>query len=217
MARTLLKDGGQVWRLSTRHFPSTETRSFYWVRTTVFLPSSCPNHPTPYRDVGSRPKAWTPRRSSTVSSFFSVPATLLAYRSPYPPDDAFATKHMPDLGHDVKEFRVFHWKLQGWRRLGKKLTSAEFDCGGHKWYAQSLAIAVFSYSPRSLKTHSGEYFSSLPVIPMPPHLTPSLFISIMPTLTRGRVGTFAPNLHWSSQTLTTLPSIPSAVRNSQFK
>ncbi|KAF9792792.1 cysteine proteinase [Thelephora terrestris] len=47
--------------------------------------------------------------------------------------EAFAAKHMPDLGHDVKEFQVFHWKLQGWKKLDKKLTSPEFECGGHKW------------------------------------------------------------------------------------
>jgi len=48
-------------------------------------------------------------------------------------DEAFAAKHMPDLGHDVKEFRVFTWKLTGWKKLEKKLTSPEFDCGGHHW------------------------------------------------------------------------------------
>ena len=48
-------------------------------------------------------------------------------------DEAFAAKHMPDLGHDVKEIRVFTWKLTGWKKLEKKLTSAEFDCGGHRW------------------------------------------------------------------------------------
>jgi len=49
-------------------------------------------------------------------------------------DEAFAAKHMPDLGHKLKEFEVFHWKLQGWKKLNRKLTSAEFDCGGHRWY-----------------------------------------------------------------------------------
>ena len=49
---------------------------------------------------------------------------------------------MPDLGHDVKEFQVFHWKLQGWKKLEKKLTSPEFDCGGHKWYVP-LDVALF--------------------------------------------------------------------------
>jgi len=48
-------------------------------------------------------------------------------------DEAFAAKHMPDLGHDVKEFKVFTWKLTGWKKLEKKLTGPEFDCGGHRW------------------------------------------------------------------------------------
>ncbi|KAH9981229.1 ubiquitin carboxyl-terminal hydrolase 5 [Lactifluus volemus] len=45
--------------------------------------------------------------------------------------DAFAAKHMPDLGHDVNEFKVFTWKLTGWKKLEKKITGPEFDCGGH--------------------------------------------------------------------------------------
>lgn len=48
-------------------------------------------------------------------------------------DEAFSAKHMPDLGHDVKDFKVFTWRLNNWRKLEKKLTSPEFDCGGHKW------------------------------------------------------------------------------------
>lgn len=47
--------------------------------------------------------------------------------------DAFAAKHMPDLGHEVKEFKVYHWKLSNWKKLEKKLTSPEFECGGHRW------------------------------------------------------------------------------------
>ncbi|EKM55554.1 uncharacterized protein PHACADRAFT_256265 [Phanerochaete carnosa HHB-10118-sp] len=47
--------------------------------------------------------------------------------------DAFAAKHMPDLGHEVKEFTVLHWKLTNWKKLEKKITSPEFDCGGHRW------------------------------------------------------------------------------------
>ena len=50
-------------------------------------------------------------------------------------DEAFAAKHMPDLGHDVKEFKVFSWKLTNWKKLEKKITSPEFECGGHKWCA----------------------------------------------------------------------------------
>ncbi|EJD52931.1 cysteine proteinase [Auricularia subglabra TFB-10046 SS5] len=47
--------------------------------------------------------------------------------------DAFAARHMPDLGYDVKEFKVFHWRLDNWKKLDKKLTGPEFECGGHKW------------------------------------------------------------------------------------
>ena len=48
-------------------------------------------------------------------------------------DEAFAAKHMPDLGHDVKEFKVYSWKLTNWKKLEKKITSPEFECGGHRW------------------------------------------------------------------------------------
>ena len=51
----------------------------------------------------------------------------------FAPDEAFAAKHMPDLGHDVKEFKVFSWKLTNWKKLEKKITSPEFECGGHRW------------------------------------------------------------------------------------
>ncbi|KAF8350768.1 hypothetical protein F5887DRAFT_1210069 [Amanita rubescens] len=47
--------------------------------------------------------------------------------------EAFAAKYLPDLGHDVKDFKVFSWRLTNWRKLEKKLTSPEFECGGHKW------------------------------------------------------------------------------------
>lgn len=47
--------------------------------------------------------------------------------------EAFAAKHLPDLGHDVKDFQVYTWRLSNWKKLEKKLTSPEFDCGGHKW------------------------------------------------------------------------------------
>ncbi|KAH8833816.1 hypothetical protein DL96DRAFT_465037 [Flagelloscypha sp. PMI_526] len=47
--------------------------------------------------------------------------------------EAFAAKYMPDLGHDVKDFKVFSWPINGWKKLEKKLTSPDFECGGHKW------------------------------------------------------------------------------------
>ena len=51
----------------------------------------------------------------------------------HPPDETFVTEHLPDLGYDIEELQVFHWKLQGWTKLGSELTSNEFDCGGHTW------------------------------------------------------------------------------------
>ena len=94
-------------------------------------------------------------------------------------EEAFAAKHMPDLGHDVKESQVFHWKLQGWKKLDKKITSPEFDCGGHKWYVllDNRSFVLL----RNPRTHSGGYFSSRLEIPTPPQMIPSLFISITPT------------------------------------
>lgn len=46
---------------------------------------------------------------------------------------AFAAKHLPDLGYDIKDFRVYTWRLTNWMKLEKKITSPDFDCGGHKW------------------------------------------------------------------------------------
>ena len=158
-----------------------------------------PRHPT-YLNLTSRPRAWKSstrkqtilitrpwklKRSypfETVGSVLAVPSHTLRTSltpSPRPPDDAFAAKHMPDLGYDVKEFQVFHWKLQGWKKLEKKLTGPEFDCGGHKWY-------VFpGYPPplhlRNLKTRLGEYFSFPSEIPTLLQMIPSPFTSITPT------------------------------------
>ncbi len=71
---------------------------------------------------------------------YPVRARFLAHRFLcLVPDEAFAAKHMPDLGHDVKEFKVFSWKLANWKKLEKKITSPEFECGGHKWCARPLS------------------------------------------------------------------------------
>lgn len=53
---------------------------------------------------------------------------------------------MPDLGHDVKEFKVFSWHLTNWKKLEKKITSPEFECGGHKWYVQSSSVILHQLS-----------------------------------------------------------------------
>jgi hypothetical protein len=77
--------------------------------------------------------------------FHSFQYTCLASRFI---DKAFAAKHLPDLGYDVKGFRVFTWRLTGWKKLEKKLTSPEFECGGHKWWCTlllHLRMAIFTY------------------------------------------------------------------------
>jgi len=48
-------------------------------------------------------------------------------------DEAFSAKHMPDLGHDVKDFKVSTWRLNTGGNWKRTLVSPEFDCGGHKW------------------------------------------------------------------------------------
>ena len=121
---------------------------------------------------------------------------------------------MPDLGYDIKEFQVFHWKLLGWKRLDKELTSSEFNCGGHKWYVLSCCCRHFhSHNPENC---SGAYFSSRSEIRRLLQMTPSLCISLAQAQ-RERVGTHAPNLCWSYRTLTILPFISLEVRGSQLK
>ncbi|GAA5992402.1 hypothetical protein JCM11641_002734 [Rhodosporidiobolus odoratus] len=47
--------------------------------------------------------------------------------------EAFAAKHLSDMGEDVDDFQVFTWRLSDYRRMDKKSLSPEFSCGGHKW------------------------------------------------------------------------------------
>ncbi|KAG8878853.1 hypothetical protein FRB98_005967 [Tulasnella sp. 332] len=56
----------------------------------------------------------------------AAPYSVLDYES-------FAAKHMPDLGHEIADFKHYSWRPAKWRTLDKKITSSEFVCGGHKW------------------------------------------------------------------------------------
>ena len=143
------------------------------------------------------------------------PAPFTHRPPPRPPDEAFAAKYIPDMGYDVKDFRVFHWKLQGWEKLEKRLTSSEFDCGGRKWYVLS---GYRHLSPlHNLKFRSGGYSSSRSAT-LFPQTAPLLSTSIMPTPKAWkRIGTLAPNSHWPSQTLMIPPFILSTVCSSQTK
>ncbi|GAA6050111.1 hypothetical protein JCM3770_001378 [Rhodotorula araucariae] len=58
-----------------------------------------------------------------------------AAQAPVSVDDyeAFAAKHLSDMGEEVDDFQVFKWPLKDYRRMDKKTLSPEFSCGGHKW------------------------------------------------------------------------------------
>jgi hypothetical protein len=80
-------------------------------------------------------------------------------------DDAFAAKHMPDLGHEVKDFKVFSWRLTGWKKLDKKLTSPEFECGGHKWSgSSSVSLYTFLISSLFHTFIGGSYYFPLAIL-----------------------------------------------------
>lgn len=51
-------------------------------------------------------------------------------------DEAFAAKHLSDMGEETDDFTVFTWPLKDYRRMDKKALSPEFTCGGHKWYVE---------------------------------------------------------------------------------
>lgn len=48
-------------------------------------------------------------------------------------DEAFAAKHLSDMGEETEDFTVFTWPLKDYRSMDKKALSPEFECGGHKW------------------------------------------------------------------------------------
>lgn len=91
-------------------------------------------------------------------------------------EEAFAAKHMPDLGHDVKDQKSFTWPLKNWKKLDKKLTSPEFECGGHKWWGQTQAYCCsLTYSPSLFLPGGFSYFHS--EIPMHRPMTQFLYTS----------------------------------------
>ncbi|KDR67782.1 hypothetical protein GALMADRAFT_231689 [Galerina marginata CBS 339.88] len=46
---------------------------------------------------------------------------------------AFAEQYLPNLGHEVNDFKAFTWQLSNWKKLDTRLTSPNFECGGRKW------------------------------------------------------------------------------------
>jgi len=47
--------------------------------------------------------------------------------------DAFAARHMTDLGPEIDSYTCFTWRIKDYQSSDKKITSPEFECGGHKW------------------------------------------------------------------------------------
>ncbi|KAK4048743.1 ubiquitin-specific protease ubp15 [Microbotryomycetes sp. JL221] len=47
--------------------------------------------------------------------------------------DAFAHKHLSEMGEEVEDFQVFSWHIKDYRRQDKRVLSPEFVCAGHKW------------------------------------------------------------------------------------
>lgn len=62
--------------------------------------------------------------------------------------EAFAAKHMPDLGQEVEDFKVHTWRIKNWQAQDKRIVSDSFEAGGHKW-----RILLFPYGNASGSTN----------------------------------------------------------------
>jgi len=179
----------------------------------ITLPrSSPPRRSEPWTSPKKKPTAVPQWKSSTTSSpsviVRSHPLPYLPL-SHHPPDESFAAKHMPDLGHDVKDFKVYTWRLTNWKKLEKKITSPEFDCGGHRWSAPSLLPSQPLTQPHSLP---GAYSYSLSETQTHPLMIPSQCTwTTQIRKSPQRVGTPARSLRSSYQMSMTPQYTPSAV------
>lgn len=45
----------------------------------------------------------------------------------------FANRHLSDMGLPVEDFGAFTWSVSDYHAQPKRLTSPEFEVGGHKW------------------------------------------------------------------------------------
>lgn len=45
----------------------------------------------------------------------------------------FANRHLSDMGIPVEDFGSFSWRVNNYRTQPKRMTSPEFEVGGHKW------------------------------------------------------------------------------------
>jgi len=125
-------------------------------------------------------------------------------------DKAFAAKHLPDLGHAVKEFKAYTWKVTKWKNMKSKLRSPEFDCGGHRWSVPSVACINYGVSPSHWLSTGA--FSSFPLETLPQLQIPQSHCTlIVPTPRKPQGGMHVLNSHSSSQIPTTQAYTPSCV------
>lgn len=47
--------------------------------------------------------------------------------------EAFAAKHLSDLGIPIEDFKKHSWRIPNYRKLAKRVTSDTFTAGGHEW------------------------------------------------------------------------------------
>ncbi|KAI8455154.1 ubiquitin thiolesterase [Phakopsora pachyrhizi] len=47
--------------------------------------------------------------------------------------EAFAAKHLTNLGIPVEDFKRHSWRIPNYRKLAKRVTSDTFTAGGHEW------------------------------------------------------------------------------------
>lgn len=137
----------------------------------------------------------------------SAPLAYLPPPSLPIPDEPFAAKHMPDLGHDVKDFKVFSWRLTNWKKLEKKITSPEFDCGGHRWSVPSSPSP-----PIHLTSFPGAYsYSRSETQTLPPTIPFQFTLITQIQKSPQKRGMLALNSPSSYPTSMTPPYTPSAV------
>jgi hypothetical protein len=71
--------------------------------------------------------------STSASEYLGWPLQTMLIPCSTRTDEAFAAKHLSDMGEATEDFTVFTWRLGDYRRTDKKVLSPDFWCAGHKW------------------------------------------------------------------------------------
>lgn len=59
---------------------------------------------------------------------------------------------MQDLGQEIEDFQMFHWEIKNYRKQDKRISSPEFECGGHKWYVSIYQVAAVHLAHSDIST-----------------------------------------------------------------